>query len=157
MGQEKERKFELLYVPTELLSELHKEEIEQGYLMFDGAKHLRIRIITLDNQMLRQIGMLGFKTVKSDEEKDEFEFRIPIEEAIELMASTKIKVNKTRYKTTFQGNSVDIDIFPNGISWVEIEFEKPFTELPKFCGREITGSKEFNNIAIAFKNANEKH
>ena len=156
MGQEKERRFKLKYIPDTSL--MVKYDIEQGYLMFDGAKHLRIRIsqremTVLDYSLPQPEAILGFKTIKSKEIKSEFEYGIPLSEGIELMSSTNIKLKKIRYKTKFQGNTVDIDIFPSGMAWVEIEFEKPFTELPDYCGEEITGSEEFNNIAIALKNS----
>ena len=148
MAQEKERKFELLYLPKGLT----KLKIQQGYLMFDGAKHLRVRITQFGNHGVTTANV-GYKTVKNKEEKEEFEFPALLKDAKKMMASTKIKLTKTRYKTEFEGNIVDIDIFPDGTRWVEIEFKRKLKNLPDYCGKEITGSNEFNNIAIAIKNS----
>ena len=150
MAQEKERKFRLKYLPENLWY----SEIEQGYLILDGAKHLRIRITKYPNDpSLVDSAVIGYKTVISKEEKEEFEYHIPLTDGVQMMASTEIKLTKRRYRTKFNENYVDIDVFPDGTSWVEIEFDKPFTEIPDFCGEEITGSDEFNNIVMAIKNS----
>ena len=141
--RERERKFLLLYLPKGL----KKIKIQQGYLILDGAKHLRIRIE--DNS----IATLGFKTIKNKEEKEEYEYTIPLKDAKKLMSSTDVKLKKTRYKTEFEGNTVDIDVFPDGVSWVEIEFKRKLKNLPDFCGKEITGDKKYNNIYKALQNA----
>ena len=153
MAKERERKFILKYLPN-----FPSVDIEQGYLMFDGDKHLRIRITKYPENVdepngERYFAVLGFKTVLNKEEKEEYEYEIPLSQGRELMNSTEIKLTKTRYRTYFDDNSVDIDVFPDGTAWVEIEFEKPFTRLPDYCGEEITGHKEYNNIFIAKKNA----
>lgn len=140
--KENERKFELKYLPEGL----RKVEIQQGYLILSGKKHLRIRITD------GVLAELGYKTVTSVSSKDEFEYEVPISDGIEMMDSTNIKLTKTRYKTEFQGNSVDIDIFPNGKKWVEIEFTDEIKELPDYCGAELTGKSGFNNITIALEN-----
>lgn len=62
---------------------------------------------------------------------------------------SKVKLIKTWYKTLFNGNSVEIDIYPNGMSVVEIEYEKELTELPEYCGEELTGSSKYSNVTIA--------
>ena len=122
--------------------------------MFDGKKHLRIRITTTNgvHGKTLQWAHLGFKTEKNKEQKEEFEFPAAIKDAKKMMASTEIKLTKTRYKTKFEDNVVDIDVFPDGTCWVEIEFKRKIKKLPDYCGKELTGNREFNNIAIAFKN-----
>jgi CYTH domain-containing protein len=139
---EKERKFILKHLPSDLY---HMERIQQGYLMFDGNKHLRVRIID-DN-----IGFITIKTIVSDTTKIEYEYEIPLEDAIELMNSTDITLRKVRYKTLFDGNLVDIDIYENGLSVVEIEYQDQLNNIPDYCGKEITGKKKYSNIRIAKK------
>ena len=139
---EKERKFILKHLPSDLY---HMERILQGYLMFDGNKHLRVRIID-DN-----IGFITIKTIVSDTTKIEYEYEIPLEDAIELMNSTDITLRKVRYKTLFDGNLVDIDIYENGLSVVEIEYQDQLNNIPDYCGKEITGKKKYSNIRIAKK------
>lgn len=144
---EKERKFRLKYLPEEKI--VNKQKINQGYLMFDGAKHLRVRLI---EDKFGLYSFMTFKVVKSDLEKEEYEFPIDTDVAIELLETTKEKLTKTRYKAYFEGNSVDIDVFEDGTSWVEIEFEDELVDIPDYCGEEITGIKEFSNIYIAKQN-----
>lgn len=137
---EKERKFLMKYQPSDLY---HMERIQQGYIMFDGPKHLRVRIID------DMVGFLTLKTIVSDTTKIEYEYEIPLKDAIELMESTNIKLRKIRYKTLFDDNLVDIDIYEDGLSVVEIEYKDELNRIPNYCGEEITGRKEYSNIEIA--------
>ena len=69
-----------------------------------------------------------------------------------MQSSTDIKLEKTRYKTTFEGNKVDIDVYPDGRTSAEIEYEIEIINIPDYCGEEITGNKEWSNLNIAKKN-----
>ena len=141
--KEQERKFLLRYLPENLKK---AQSIKQSYLLMDGKSHLRVRII--DNQ----IGFLTYKSALSNTIKNEFEYEIPLKDAAELFNLSLYKLEKQRYKTTFQGNTVDIDIYPNGIQIVEIEFEDELTELPDYCGDDVSDDPRFSNIEIAKKN-----
>ena len=136
---EKERKFVLKKLPKFLLG----YNIRQGYLMFDGKKHLRVRIINNVD------AYITFKTIHSAQVRTEYEYKIPLFDAQEMLASTKIKLEKTRFPATFEGNTVHIDIFKNGIQVVEIEYQNELVRIPDYCGEEVTGQKEFSNIHIA--------
>lgn len=140
---EKERKFLLKQLPkTERV-----EKIKQGYIMVEGKKHLRVRIVNDERSYLT------LKIEKSPEERWEFEYPIPLSDGIELFNSTDIKLEKTRYKTTYFGNQVDIDVYPNGLQVVEIEYLDDLTHIPGFCGKEITGQFEYSNLYLALKNS----
>lgn len=138
--KEQERKFKLKELPEGLTG----IKIQQGYLMFEGKKHLRVRVI--DNEK----AFIAFKTIISSTLRSEFEYEIPLADGIEMLNSTEIKLEKIRYKTEFEGNVVDIDIFSNGIRVVEIEYENELTSLPSYCGQEVTGRSEYSNIYIAY-------
>ena len=52
----------------------------------------------------------------------------------------------------------DVDTFPNKMQWVEVEF-KSIKEMklwekniPHWIGKEITGSRQYSNIALAKQN-----
>ena len=139
---ERERKFKLKYLP-EGLTPIH---IKQAYLMFDKKKQFRVRII--DGRK----AFIAYKVKIDKTTKSEYEYEIPIRDANHLYQSTNIKLEKTRYKTTFEGNVVDIDVYPDGRTSVEIEFETTLVSLPDYCGEEITGNKEWSNLNIAKKN-----
>lgn len=138
---EKERKFLLKYLP-----EYDKiQHIKQGYLLLEGNKHLRVRIID-DSDAL-----LTYKLICDDRTKIEYEYNIPISDGLEMYKSTDKIVEKVRYKTTFNGMNVDIDVYGNGISVVEIEYDDELTMLPDYCGDEVTGLSEYSNIRMALE------
>jgi CYTH domain-containing protein len=140
---EKERKFLLKQLPSDLY---YMERIEQGYVMIDGKTHLRVRIIDSSK---------GYLTLKSDiteSSKLEYEYEIPLSDAIGIFELSKYWLKKIRYKTTYKGNSVDIDVYKNGLSIVEIEYENELVDIPDYCGEEVTGKKEYSNIQLAMNN-----
>lgn len=145
MAIEKERKFKLKWLPEGLPC----VKIRQGYVMFDGKKHMRVRI--MDDYMSR----LTIKTILTPTERVEYEYDIPLKDAEEMYAATNIKLEKTRYITLFEGNHVDIDVYPNGLGVVEIEYTdyNPIINVPSYCGVEVTGQKKYSNIAMAKRNA----
>jgi len=142
---EKERKFKLRYLPNDLRS----VDIEQGYLMFDGRKHLRCRIID------GEYGYITYKDVINYKTKNEFEYPIPIEDAKELMESCEFKLRKKRFMTIdFNGELTicfDFIYEPIITSFVEIEYNNEMTEIPDYCGEEITDDENYSNINIARK------
>ncbi len=139
---EKERKFILLEMPKTDIS----IELKQAYLMFEGMKHLRVRIINNEK------AYIAFKDIKTPCIKIEYEYEIPLKDAIEMFNSSCYRVEKIRHKTMFDGNCVDIDVYPNGLSVVEIEYETELVSIPNYCGEEVTGISEYSNIGIAIKN-----
>jgi adenylate cyclase len=138
---EQERKFLLVSMPKTDST----IKIKQGYLMFEGNKHLRVRII--DDQK----AYLTFKTIHTAKVRTEYEYEIPISDAIEMFNNCDCRLEKTRHKTSFEGNIVDIDIYPDGLSVVEIEYENELLSLPDYCGKEITGLPEYSNVSIAYR------
>jgi CYTH domain-containing protein len=142
---EKEKKYLLKYIPQGC----SKVEIEQGYLMIEGRNHLRIRIEDGTK------ASIAFKRCVTESIKHEYEYEIPISDGIELMSSIKCKLKKTRYKTTHNGNTIDIDDYGNGIWVAEIEFNCDESQLkvPDYFGKDVTGIKEYSNISMALSNA----
>lgn len=143
---EKERKF-LLKSP-EILDNKNSEVIIQGYLMLEGDKQLRIRIIDNNDAYL---------TYKKEHKlfRDEYEYIIPLQDGLELLASTNIKLMKRRYQI-FKNDEYDIivDVYDSGLAVVEIEYKNKLDNVPAYCGDEITGKLEYSNINIALKIAN---
>lgn len=146
MPIEKERKF-LLKNP-EIIDDCKSDIILQGYLIIDGEKQLRVRII--DHRE-------AFLTYKKEHKlfRDEYEYQIPLQDGLELLASTKIKLVKRRYHI-FNNNEYDIivDVYDSGLAIVEIEFINKLDYIPEYCGDEITNNPEYSNIQIALKTSN---
>lgn len=150
MAIEKERKFILKdgRLPSGLDTPVY---IQQGYLVRGKNNHLRVR---LQNGYM---GMVAYKHDINSTDRYEFEFGASKLDAQKLLELSYGTVDKLRYKTTFEGNKVDIDIyvsangkvFKEGLAVVEIEFEKEFTTLPDYCGQEVTGVPSYSNTFLA--------
>lgn len=145
---ERERKFLLKGSIPEGLVPVY---IEQAYLMFDGNKHLRL-IEDLTKATLE------LKIVHTNIYKEYYPIPVDLPTATELLKTTKCKLEKTRYSTTYEGRTIDIDVYPDGIKVVEIEFEVEIIniKLPEYCGKEVTGLPMYSNIQRAKKNAKAK-
>jgi len=113
--------------------------------MFEENKHLRVRIVD-DTK-----SFICFKTLLDDVERIEYEYEIPIEDALEMYKTTIYKIEKTRYSTEYKGNKIDIDCFDKSTVVAEIEFTDNF-EIPPYLGEEITNVKEYSNIWRAKNN-----
>lgn len=145
---EKERKFILKgYPDNNVVKKLDICSIEQGYIILADDRHLRIRIVD------RHRAFMACKIMKSDTTRLEYEYEIPISDGYELLHSTEYRLQKTRYSTIHKGNQVDIDVYPDGMKVVEIEYEDELVDIPDYCGEEVTGNDKYSNIAIAIKNA----
>lgn len=125
-----------------MLTGLASVRIKQGYIMLGDNQQLRVRLV-------KDKAFLAYKTDIDQYSKHEYEYQIPYKDGMELYLSSKYRVEKTRYPTAFQGNSVDIDIYDHGVSVVEIEYESDLKEIPTYCGTEVTGEMEYSNIYIA--------
>ena len=84
----------------------------------------------------------------------EFEYSIPLQDAIELIKLSKYKITKTRYQLKINKKIWMVDLFygsnaPLKIAEIELndEFEK--IQVPAWCGREITGIKSLSNASLA--------
>ena len=139
--KELERKFKLKFMPADAGDPIF---IKQAYLLVKGSKHLRVRIID-DKE-----AFMTYKEVMSDIEKKEYEFPIPLDQALELYDNAEHKLVKKRYCGKFLNYHVDIDVYPGGMQVVEIEFEDYLIETPSYCGEEISGKEEFSNIQLAY-------
>lgn len=125
--------------------------LQQGYLMLDGDRQLRVRIVSSES------AYICYKQSLNPTDKIEIEHEISLEEGEQLFATALHSLTKVRWKTTFQGNNVDIDLYESGLCVVEIEYENELTELPNYCGEEITGIKEYSNIAIAIAETKKRN
>ena len=142
---EQERKFLLVSMPDIKKKPIY---IQQGYVILEEKRHLRVRII--DNKK----AFLACKIFISDTVRQEFEYKIPLKDGIDIFNSSTNKVEKKRYQTTHEGNHVDIDIYPNHIGIAEIEYKEELRTIPPYCGREVTGNREYSNMHISNNKGN---
>lgn len=143
---EKERKFILKRMPV--LGDYFKtpKTIKQGYLMIEGTRQLRIRIVN-DYDCF-----ITYKETIDAQTKREFEYTIAYEDAIIMYETCRYRLEKKRFTTVYKDYKIDIDIYPSGKQVVEVEYKDEMAEIPDYCGKEVTGNKEYSNVWIAKQN-----
>jgi adenylate cyclase len=148
MATEIERKF---LIEKDLWYALKKPvgvDIIQSYLVNEHGRVIRIRVTDSN----------GFITIKGPSEnatRQEFEYPIPKEDALEILALFDPKrIEKTRYKIEFQGHLWEIDEFfgnNDGLIIAEIELksrEESF-EKPPWLGEEVTNDHRYYNAYLS--------
>lgn len=155
MAIEKERKFLVDKLPEnfEQMDIFADQQIEQGYLMFTDGKQLRVRII---KSKYYNEAYITYKSKIDNVSRNEYEYIIPMEDAIELMNSTDIKLKKRRRMVDADGIEVAIDEYPDGLMVAEIEYEGELESIPEWLGEDITDKKKYSNIQIALSNQKNK-
>ena len=121
--------------------------IKQGYLNTDKERTVRVRIY----------GTKAFLTIKGKSvgmTRAEFEYEVPIEDAIELLQlCNQPIIEKVRYKIHLDNVIWEVDEF-EGINEglilaeVELESEKQKVNIPKWTGKEVTGDIRFYNSSL---------
>lgn len=130
----------------------------QGYLSIDASKEIRVRIA----------GEKAFVTIKSkisDTVRQEFEYKIPIEDArlmLEQLCNGLI-VEKYRYRIPFKGKIWEVDEFLENnaglvVAEIELKYGGEDFEKPDWIGKEVSGDYRYLNAALAlnpYKNWNK--
>jgi adenylate cyclase len=148
MAKEIERKF--LITGTVPVPKFEKFKIKQGYLCVEKGKQVRVRIYK---------DKAAFCIKYTDKLiRDEFEYPIPMADAKVIYSKCKTSVEKIRTSFKIGDETYDFDVFPNGMSWMEVEFKsikamkKWEKNKPSWLGKEITGVRRYSNITLAKKN-----
>ncbi|MDE6321598.1 MAG: CYTH domain-containing protein, partial [Muribaculaceae bacterium] len=137
MATEIERKFMVEDMSFKDMA-VSSSRITQGYLSPD--KEATVRVRTRDDH--------GYLTVKGPNKgavRSEWEYEIPIDDAIQMLSLSRTRVlDKTRYIVPYDGHNWEVDEFHGaleGLILAEIELPSEDTEvsLPPFVGREVTG------------------
>lgn len=146
MAKEIERKF---LVSGDFMPFVYRKfEIAQGYLNSDPDRTVRIRL--RDTQ--------GYITVKTRNDgcvRNEWEYEIPFEDARQMLAACKTRIEKTRCLIDAgSGLSWEVDIFAGaneGLIMAEIELPDADTTFirPSWLGKEVTGDTRYYNSSLA--------
>jgi adenylate cyclase len=143
--KEIERKF--LVNDLDVINDCRFDLIQQTYLFNEANKSLRIRV---KNEF-------AFLTIKGNQvgiTRDEFEYEIPKNEAIEMIEQFHLKVLlKRRYYKQVDDLTWEIDVFEGkltGLIMAEIEIptEDFLFEVPTWIGEEVTHNSEFLNAEL---------
>ena len=146
MAFEIERKF--LVDTTKWAPTDEGTKLIQAYLGIDPSPTVRIRIA----------GDKAFLTIKGHPEnisRPEFEYEVPVEDAMEMMKLTISEpVEKTRYKTWVEGFMWEVDIFSGknqGLVMAEIELESEDQEFsrPGWLLQEVSDDRRFYNSYLS--------
>ena len=152
MPVEIERKFLVDHAQWNELSKPLPNYLIQGYLHSEPGKTIRVRA-TNDK---------GFITIKGKSSADglsrsEFEYEIPKQEALELLANfTNKTIEKNRYEITFEGNVWEVDVFEGDnagliVAEIELESEEQSFEKPVWVREEVTSDFRYFNSALIEK------
>ena len=125
------------------------EDFRQAYLN-SSIDEWATRVRIIDNKK-------SFITLKSSLNKlinYEFEYSIPLQDAIELIKLSKYKIKKTRYQLIINKKNWVVDLFHGSnssllIAEIELNAEYEEIQIPPWCGQEITGIKSFSNSSLA--------
>lgn len=148
MGKEVERKFLVSSTAWRGLVETDIR-IRQFYLATAPGRTVRIRIS--DGASAK----LTLKFGQAKRERDEFEYPIPLAEAVEMLDFAIGRViEKTRHHVRHRGYLYEVDVFGGalaGLVVAELETPEdvPDEMLPDWLGREVTGEQKYYNASLA--------
>jgi len=122
----------------------------QAYLVVLPDKTVRIR----------RAGEKAFITIKGNRQgitRDEFEYSIPVVDAIELLKLCgDFSVEKTRYIQEVNGKKWEIDVFHGKnegliVAEIELHSEEESIKLPEWIIREVSLEEKYFNFNLATK------
>ena len=121
--------------------------ITQAYLVNEKSKSVRVRIIN-DR---------AFLTIKSEMKnltRSEYEYEIPVKEALSLIEVFDLKVlKKLRYKIEYCLKTWEIDVFEGKlqglvIAEIELEREDEKFKTPEWVDKEVTFDSRYLNANL---------
>lgn len=121
---------------------------KQGYILTDPEKTIRVRLTDTD-------GYLTIKGLSHGPTRQEFEYLIPPEEALELLHNFASKVvEKIRYRVRLGDKTWEVDEFLGlnkglVIAEIELAFENESFEHPAWLGEEVTDDSRYYNSNLA--------
>ena len=148
MGVEIERKFLVDYNKWKQLAKPNGTHFRQGYVLSDDNRTIRIRITD-------QHAYITFKGASSGITRKEFEYKIPIDEGLELIDGFALsEVEKIRYCIEYEGKTWEVDEFSGknaGLILAEIELlrEDEEFEKPDWVSIEVSDEERYYNACLA--------
>ena len=142
-----ERKFLVKDTIHEVIALIRPHQIIQAYLVNEKSKSVRVRI--MDEK--------AFLTIKSDMigiTRKEYEYEIPVIEALSLIKSFGLKsLKKKRYKLEFRSKTWEIDVFEGALQGlilaeIELDREDEKFDVPEWVDEEVTFKPEFLNARL---------
>lgn len=147
MALEIERKFLVINDDYRLMAS-KSVNIKQGYLSTRKESTVRIRV--KNNR-----AYITVKGINTGATRCEWEYSIPYDDAIEMMAlSQGVVIDKIRYIVEYEGFIWEIDEFKGAhdglvVAEIELKDEKETFPIPPFIGEEVTGNVAYYNSTLA--------
>ncbi len=149
MAIEIEKKFLIKRIPIEQIT--HSENINQGYIVSDEKKVIRVR----------EKGDDYFITIKGNKigiSRFEFEYKIPKSDALELFKNfCEIGlIKKTRHYVEYHGHIWEIDEFHADnegliVAEIELKSENEEFDIPNWVSREVTSDPKYYNMNLTIE------
>ena len=142
-----ERKFLVKHAIHNAIALMRPHQITQAYFVNEKSKSVRVRI--MDEK--------AFLTIKSDMigiTRKEYEYEIPVIEALSLIKSFGLKsLKKKRYKLEFRSKTWEIDVFEGALQGlilaeIELESEDEEFDVPEWIDEEVTFNPEYLNARL---------
>ena len=148
MAVEIERKF--LVKNDSWRSDIESQaQIMQGYLANGAKATVRIRV-------KGDAAYLTIKGATSGISRSEYEYRIPVEDAQEMLQELAVNspIDKVRYRVRCGEHLWDLDLFAGenvGLVMAEVELgaEDEAFEMPAWAGEEVSSDRRYYNVNLA--------
>ena len=143
-----ERKFLVNKAMWEQLARFDADSIRQGYIADNNGTSIRVRTTNTK-------AWLNIKKLVSPTERFEFEYAIPLEDAMDMFTHlVQNELSKTRYRIEHAGNLWEVDVFEGkneGLIVAEIELPDADTafEKPAWIAGEVTHDFRYLNTNLA--------
>jgi len=123
----------------------------QGYL--PSAPGCSVRVRVADDQ-----AWLALKGDTHGLSRAEYEYRIPVDEAVEIMhiLCRQPLIEKTRYLVDYHGMTWEVDVFAGAndglvVAEIELDSETQAFDRPDWLGTEVTGDPRYYNACLALE------
>ena len=147
MAKEIERKF--LVAHQALRESVNTINVfRQGYLSYDSERTVRVRATEVT-------GYLTIKGITEGLTRDEFEYEIPLADALALLQLCECPaIEKKRYIVPNGAHVWEVDVFEGvneGLVVAEIELgsEDEAFDKPNWLGNEVSGDRKYSNSALS--------
>ena len=147
MAKEIERKFLVAHQAwRESVNTIHV--YRQGYLSYDPERTVRVRATEVT-------GYLTIKGITEGLTRDEFEYEIPLADALALLQlCERPAIEKKRYIVPNGAHVWEVDVFEGvneGLVVAEIELgsEDEAFDKPNWLGNEVSGDRKYSNSALS--------
>ncbi|AXY72460.1 CYTH domain-containing protein [Paraflavitalea soli] len=150
MAIEIERKYLIDHEKWQQVEKPLGQRYRQGYLLTDAQKTIRVRVTETS-------GFLTIKGLSVGATRPEYEYEIPIPDALELLDNFAIsELSKIRYTISFENKVWEVDEFLGDnagliIAEIELTSESEHFKCPDWVDKEVTGDEKYynSNLTIA--------